>query len=76
MAIPSSGASREGEAMTTEIGEKLRDALAEANSDIAEAILKRDNLLDAWEKRDYEWLFLAGYIGHIELEAMEREAMH
>jgi len=62
--------------MTVDIGEKLQAALSEANSDITEAILKRDNLLDAWEKRDYEWLFLAGYIGHIELEAMEREAMH
>lgn len=74
--LPSGGSGREGEAMNSDIGEKLQAALAEANADIAEAILKRDNLLDAWEKRDYEWLFLAGYIGHLELEALEREALH
>jgi len=53
-------------------GEKLKDALTEANLEIDRARLRRDDLLDAWEKHDWEWLRDAGYLTQADVDELTR----
>lgn len=53
------------------IGQKLSEALTNAHNAVADAQRRRDDLLDAWEKRDWDWLHLAGYLTAQELEAFK-----
>lgn len=53
-------------------GEKLKDALTEANLEIDRARLRRDDLLDAWEKHDWEWLRDAGYLTQSDVDELTR----
>jgi hypothetical protein len=48
--------------MDETIGNALDVALKEANLEIQLAMARRDALIEAWARRDVEWLAEAGYI--------------
>ena len=55
------------------IGEKLKEALTEANLEIDRSRQRRDDLLDAWEKHDWAWLRDAGYLTPAEFERVDQQ---
>jgi hypothetical protein len=68
--LQASGAGRRREAMSA--GEKLADALTEANNEIFRAKDRRNALLEAWSERDWEWLRDAGYLTQADVDELTR----
>ncbi len=52
-------------------GERLQQHLAELNVVVADAIFERDTFLAAWEARDYQRLYAAGFLNQADLIEIE-----